>query len=315
MAELREDTQTATKLTDDEILDKLETSKKAGEETPSATSTEKKPEETETEETSDTGTDQQKTEKSEDEKVEVPKEFHKHPAWQRILKERDSFKRMVMEFKDKMEEFNKVTSSSSYIRESMKAEGYKDEVIDARLRELGHKIPLRETDDLTLIGQKLNMDVSTLDDQTKALVGDVAKITRIILDDWSQKNLPSVIKPLEEGLGKISQSANASKLFNDMQKVIKDEGILDFAKDIEPELNKFVDENSEASQEDVFEHFKDLNHKLSLERWKIGKKKETRDEQKKGLRSLKEGASLGTLKLGDKKVSDDEVLDAIGYRE
>lgn len=297
------------KLSDDQVLDNLE------QETPSESSPEKKPEETETDkETSEDTTPQKSEEVSKEE--EVPKEFHKHPAWQRIMKERDEAKTGLKKFSSKMEEFNKLTSSPTYIRENMKAQGYKDEVIDSKLKELGHDVPVKGTDDLGLIASKLNVDLNTLDDNTKATLNDVAKVTRVILDDWAGKNLPNQLKPLQEGLTQLTQTSSADKMLNEMQSTIKTEGVLDYEKDVAPPLNEWLKTNPQATQQEAYQQFKDLTHQLTVERLKTGKRKETRDTQKSNLRGNRE-SNVSNLhpKVGDKNVSDDDILDAIGYNE
>ena len=107
-----------------------------------------------TEDTSTSETKEQGTEESEgtdldkksdsEETEEVPKEFHKHPAWQRILKQRDEYKGQVDELKKgepdlkaQVEEFNKVVNSREYIEASMKSQGYTQEAIESRLKEKG----------------------------------------------------------------------------------------------------------------------------------------------------------------------------------
>ena len=73
-------------------------------------------------------------------------------------------------------------------------------------------------------------------------------------------------------------------MVNTMKETIKREGILDFEKDIEPVINKFMDDNHDATQQDVVDHFYKINHTLSVERLKKGKKQGERDEKKTDLR-------------------------------
>lgn len=311
VVEPKQETQEVAQPSDSEVYDQFE---KSGQEKPSESSTENKPEVEETEPTEEAGADQSKKAESEEGKEEKPQD-PRDLAFRKGYKEgQGKFKPRLDELEKRLEEVNKVISSPQYIRESMRSQGYKDEAINEKLKELGHPVIDKPEDDLSLISQKLNIDPNTLDDNTRSLVGDVAKITRVILDDWAAKNLSSHLKPLQEGLGQITQTQHASKLTQDMEKVVKDEGILDFKKDIEPELNKFLDENKDATQEDAFEYFKELNHTLTIERLRTGAKKKTRDESKKNLRPLKEGGTPGQPIIGDKRFSDSDIYDAIGER-
>ena len=103
-----------------------------------------------------------------------------------------------------------------------------------------------------------------------------------------------------------------------MRNVIKTEGILDFEKDIEPEINKFLDENSDAAQSDVLAHFKELNHNLSIERLRTGKRKEVRDEKKGNLRqnvTTSGGSKNLPQKTGDFDKDADAFFDSQNYHE
>ena len=300
----------------DTILDEQE------KDTPSAPSTEEKPAE-ETSKPEDTGADQPKPEESK-EKEEIPKEFHKHPAWQkRIAKEKEAIERAEKAEKaleqqpssEKVAAFERVTSSPAFIRESMRAEGYKDEAIDTRLRELGHDIPERPGDDVGLVISKLGLDPKTINEDTRTSIGDIAKVVRIITQDSLGKELPKVVGPLQEVQEKQAQQAGADNLVQKMNVVVKEEGILDFSKDVEPLINKFITDNPKAQQEDVANYFKDINHKLILERGATGRKKTERDEKKENLRQIpKQGAAQGQLpaKSGDFDTDFDSGADALG---
>jgi len=100
-----------------------------------------------------------------------------------------------------------------------------------------------------------------------------------------------------------------------MKVTVKSEGILDFEKDIEPELNKFMDENPDAIQSEVMEHFKSINHKLTVERLKTGNKQGERDGLKGQLRQNLpiSGTPAGLpAKTGDFDKDADAILDSMG---
>ena len=132
---------------------------KQDEETPADESShqEESVEEKQEEQKESEDTTSKKSEDSKEKPVEIPKEFHKHPAWQRIMKERDEAKKLLEETKkmvlpkEEIEKFNQTISSPEYIRNSMKSQGYSDEAIDRKLGELGHKVEPKPQDDLQLV--------------------------------------------------------------------------------------------------------------------------------------------------------------------
>lgn len=213
--------------------------------------------------------------------------------------------------KEQLEEFQKVTKSPEYIRNSMKAQGYTDEAINAKLRELGHNVPDSSDSMLNAVLKGVGVDPAKADDNTKALVGDIIKV----MDAYQKLTMPQYTKPLEENLQSITRKETASRLVTDMRKVITDEGILDFAKDVEPAINEYLDKNPEATQEDVFQYFHQVNHKLSVERLKLGKKAKERQEGKANLRqNAGGGASEGAQikKTGNFDDDFDSMADSLG---
>ncbi len=301
-----------------------------------------------TEKTSDLETDSKKTEEiatvkedktlSEDEKIAkimeiigddkktldayIKKEgFHKHPAWikqreliERLEKENKSKPVLTEEVKKRLGDFERVTSSADYIRVSMKAQGYKDEAIDKELEKRGLEVAPKETDDLALIANGLGIKPDEWDDDIKAKVSDIAKISRIIVEDFIGKILPSTIKPLQEEIGRVTQERSANKMVSEMKSIVEGEKILDFGKDIEPELNKFIDEHPNAIQEDVLSYFKDLNHRLALERKGKRQEKAENDEKKLNSRPNSEGGPRGADKLLRGIDNLDKNMDILGIR-
>jgi len=256
---------------------------------------------TDTKETEPALTDKDKTETGKvAEEEELPKEFHKHPAWQKILKQRNDARMEAEKLRGNLdpkqvEEFNKTVNTPQYIRASMEAQGFKPEAIDAQLKERGFEVAEKPDDTMGLIFSKLGVDPNTIDDNTKAVVKDIASVVDIMLEDRLGKKLPKTLEPIQDYISKTNRRENADKLSSTMEKEISDEGILDFKTDIEPALNKFIDDNidkfnsGEMVQEDVKSYFDTLKHQLSIERLRTGKKKEERDEKKIGNRPVSAG--------------------------
>lgn len=295
--------------------------------TPQESSPESEPEvtETDTEESSEDTTSKKSDEESEKE-TEVPKEFHKHPAWQRIMKERDEARKSAEETKvpqdvlAKLEEFNKIASSPEYIQTSMKAQGYTQEAINQRLQQLGHQPPTGQQDNVQLILSKLNVDPNILTPEQKSYVSDIAKIADVLFQEKINQILPNQLKPIQETLDTMKQSAQGERLYEDMVKTVGTEGILDFKTDIEPALGRYMEENPKATQAEIREAFRDINHQLSIERLRTKGKKEARDEKKKELRQNSPGQTLNPGEMPKRQQGQDissyvdSLLDATGIR-
>ncbi len=275
----------------DKVLDDFE------KEAPSESSTEK---ETTGKENSKepSGSDQRKPDEDKPKEEEIPKEFHKNPAWQRILKERDEAKAKAVELERKgslsdddkklLEDAKTITSSREGIETLMRAQGFKNEAINKRLAEAGHDVASPEND-VALVCKEHGMDEKTLKKGQREDIEDYCKVARTIFKSEINKVLNSELKPIQEHIGKQSQKESASTITNQMKAIVaKDEvdgkPILDFEKDIEPAINEYLDKNPEATQEEVFVHFKAINHELTVKRLKTSKSQEGRDKLKENLR-------------------------------
>ena len=247
------------------------------------------------------------------------KGYHTDPAWKRQrglidrLKQEKAQGALTEEDKAMLEDVRKVASSREYIETSMKAKGYTPEAIDSELKKRGFDIPSKPDDDVELVLGKLGVKPEDIDDNTKAIVKDVSSIVDILLQDRLGKILPKALEPIQKDITTRTQTESAGKVIGEMKEIITKEDILDFEKDIEPELDKFMDENPEALQEDVFEHFRELNHRLSLERLRSGKKKIERDEDKTNLRQIPASGKPGQLpaKTGEFDKDADALLDSM----
>lgn len=329
----------------DEIVDEL--FNKEEKETPTDSSSENKQEDSQTQ-GQDTGTEPAKSEQvkavEDDESLTVEqkiekikdllgddekaidayikqKGYHNDPAWQkqrelidRLKEEAKAKTALSDEDKSALEEFKKFRSSAEYIQTSMKAQGYTQEAINKKLQESGFDVSSEPQDDVKFVLEKLGVKSDSLNADQKAMIEDVVRISDILINDRLGKVLPKQLAPIQEHIGSITKSENASKMVNTMKDTIKGEGILDFEKDIEPELNKFMDDNPDATQQDVLEHFKVINHKLTVERLKTGNKKGERDEKKNSLRQNISVSSSGNLpkKTGNFDKDADAFLDSLG---
>ena len=254
------------------------------------------------------------------------KGYHTNPAWQkqreiidRLKMEKDELLKkgsLSEEVQRKLEEFNRVTSSPEYIQASMKAQGYTQDAINAKLREIGVEVPNSPDTDLDLLGRELQFDPKTLGENEKALVQDVVKIVDVMFKNRMSKMLPEQLRPIEEHITTVRRSQNADKLISTMKGELEADGVLDFGKDVEPILNDFLDKNPEATQEDLYAHFKEIKYGLTVQALKSGKKQVARDVKKGNLRQNLGGGNQGRgflpEKTGDFDKDADTLLDQLG---
>jgi len=314
VVEPKEESQVAI-IDEDQILDDFEKGKQEESSTSKDTQTEESTEETEA------GADQSKkaTEESEEEtgkeKSADPKDLLFRKAYnegrQKTLKE-------IGMTKEEIDDFKKTINSREYIEQSMRTKGFTQEAIDSELTKRGFEIAQKPGDDVGLVISKLGLDPISVDENTRATINDVAKVVDVLINDRLGKTLPKTLKPFEDNLTSLQRKENAATLSKNMREIVEKDGVLDFAKDIYPEIIKFVEANKEAKQEDIFEHFKEINHRFTIERLKSGKKQVDREKEKGKLpKVFKPSGGKITLpeKTGDLDKDMDNFLDAIGYHE
>lgn len=243
------------------------------------------------------------------------KGYHTDPAWQKLLAK--SKTGIDKETQKSLDEFKKVTSSREYVETKMKSEGYKQEAIDAKLKELGFQVESKGQDDVDLVIKSLGIDPKGVDDNARATISDVSKVVDIILKDRLGKILPDTLKPLQDTMTTIGREKNASLITSKMKGIVSEEGVLDFDKDITPAIAKWLTENPDSKQEDVLDYFFQLNHQLTIERLKTGKKRADNQDIKKNLRTpIKSIVNSGEMpkKTGDFDTDADAILDSLGVQ-
>ena len=249
------------------------------------------------------------------------KGYHNDPAWQKQREIIEKLKQegkqsLSQEDKTALEEFKKFRNSAEYIQSSMKTQGYTQEAIEKKLQEAGFNVPAKSQDDVQLVIDKLGIEINDMSEKDrinlKANVSDVVKIADILINDRLSKVLPKELEPVKNSINVAEAEKNANKMYSQMRDSIKNDGILDFDKDIEPVLNKFLDDNPDATLQDLNEHFKDMSKKMSIERLKTGKKKEERDEMKSNLR---QNIPMSGSRPGNLKKTGDFEKDADAFLE
>ena len=222
--------------------------------------------------------------------------FHKNPAWQarqalieKLKHENETLKQgkgvLDPETTKLIEEFKQIHSNPDFVRQKMEAQGFRQEVIDTKMKEMGFDVKPKELDPVEIVAKHFNVDFNKIDEQQKTLYMDIINIADVLTKERMKNAFPEQIKPLEEKISSMYQETSANKLMERMQKVIDSEGILDMEKDINPLLDKFAEDNPKATQGEIYQKFIELNHSLALERLKLGKRKEEREDTKGKLRN------------------------------
>ena len=222
----------------------------------------------------------------------------KDPVRERLARQRDAERQKTAELLErskeleaKLSQFQKVTQSPEFVKAQMKAEGYTDDAINKRLRDMGVDVPNVKPDVFSLIKSKLGINPDDFDPQYKQGLAETERVIDLILDDRLSRILPSQMAPLEKTVTEMQRKSSSAELLRSMKDTISKEGILDFDKDLVPEMEKFITANPQATQEDLGYEFQRLNHTMALDRLKTKGKKDERDVKKDVLRGkVVEGA-------------------------
>jgi len=299
----------------DAFLDEAE----KGEETAEDTTTSEETTDTETEEKEPSGTDPAKTEKGDEEPAKVPEEFHKHPAWQRIITERDEAKADAEKFKeagiteDTLSTLNQTVNSREYIQSSMQAQGFTQDRINQELATKGFDVPTDQKSSYQLALDALNVTEEQVPEENRAVIRDISTMVdaRIqpLLDEIKE------LRGLKDTVGEISNATAADKVLSSIEQTVKDEGVLDFNKDVMPVMNQWLQDNPEGTQEQFLGHFRETSRSMSLERLRTGKSRQENAKVKTGLRDnlgqgkTGDGTFTAPEKTGDKDADADAFLD------
>ncbi len=252
------------------------------------------------------------------------KGYHTDPAWQkqreiidRLKKESEGKTSLDEETAKALEEFKQFRSTPEYIKMTMKSQGYTDEAINKKLQENGFEVDSKPEDDVDICLKAWGNTREEANEEDINTIKIVSKVSRPIIQHEIQKALGKELSPVKDHLSTIEQSENASKLVNTMKDTVKKEGILDYDKDIEPAINKFLDDNPDATQPDVIEHFKSVNHSLTVERLRTGKNKEERDEKRNSNRPnipITKSNANAPKKTGNFDADADAFLESMGVQ-
>lgn len=267
------------------------------------------------------------TDKTEDESDVIEPGKVKDPVRERLAKQRDAERQKntellqrVSEFEAKLSQFQKVTQTPEFVKTQMKAEGYTDEAINRRLKDMGVDVPDVRPDVFGLIKSKMGIDPESFSPEYRQGLSETEKVIDLILEDRLSRILPGQIAPLEKTLTEMTRKAHSQDLLKSMKDTVAKEGILDFDKDVVPAIEKFIESNPRANQDDLKHEFVRLNHEMALDRYRTKSKKDDRDVKKEVLKGKTvEGASVQPSKFAwqtGKHVGSniDDLLNSFGIR-
>jgi len=92
---------------------------------------------------------------------------------------------------------------------------------------------------------------------------EIFKIVKQIADKHLRP-VREVIEESEKIAKRTARVSHAKKLYNKMVREVRDVAFLDFSTDIAPELHRFIDKHLKATQEDVYEYFKNILYKKTI---------------------------------------------------
>jgi len=288
-------------------------------------SSEEQPAVEEAREAEDTGSDQQKPEESEAESEELPKEFHKHPKWQKLLQRAKDAEAKLEERGENqgdLSQVQQILNSPAYIRASMETQGYTQEAINNALRDKGYKVNTPEQNDLDYVLSKLNVDMNNLDDESKQYintnVADAITVFKLLNEKYGNTQLDQKLAPIEERLTEVTAEREGKKTLSSIEKMVKEEGVLDYKQDVEPIVNDWLDKNADnGTLEDLQNFVSTETRKLTIERLRGQGRADERAEKKKG---LKKGEPSNAVISGEAPKFDgsdkslEKLLDHYGVR-
>ena len=311
----------------DDVLDE-----KFGKENPEATSTSKETtdDETKTEAEGDSDPDtakkeseaKEETDKSEED--DVPKEFHKHPKWQKLYNRAIDAEAKLEEkgavvdesTQAALDEFKNFSSTREFLEAKLKKDGLRDEVIAERLKEAGFEsAEATAQSDLEIAAEALNLDVKSLTDQERADISGIGKVSRALMMNDLKKILPELINPISDKVSALTAKDSGLKIHDDFTGLVEKDAVLDYVKDLAPDISKFLDDNPNSTQQDVEKFQNDLYHnKLVLHKTALAGKEE-REEKLSDNRPGGEGTRTATGlpdKTGDFDKDADALFDHLG---
>lgn len=307
----------------DTILDEAEGKEKP---TESSSNSEEKPEGKEPEKEAKAGgePDPEKKEAEATEDTDIPSEFHKHKAWIKLqdrakaaegkLAEQGST--MSEEDKALLENVKELTNSRQFLKDKYEREGFKPEVVAEKLADAGFKDAEEGTKtSLEIAAKALNLNVEDLSEEAKADISALVKVSDALLSSRLGTVLPAILNPISEQVAGLTGRDEGIKIHEDFVDKVGKDGLLNYEKDLAPDISKFLDDYPKATQQEIANFQQDTYHSKLVLYQNAVKNKDERENKVEGNRPGGEGSAIKTGvpdKTGDFSKDADALLDHLG---
>lgn len=314
----------------DAVLDEAEAKAKASE---SSSDSEKKLEEKEPEKAAKGDEDPDLAKKGTEavKEPEIPKEFHDHEAWKRNAQiAKDAIARAeaaekkageleksgVLSEEDRsvLDNVKQFTSSREFLEDKLKKEGFKEDVIKEKLAEAGFDVANQEGS-FEVAAKALNLDPENLSDQDRSDISNLVKISNALIENTLGRVMPKLLNPISEQVSGLTSKERGIKIHDDFVDQVKKDNLLDFEKDLSPDIEKWLDDNEKPTFEDLEKFMQDTYREKLVLYKKAAEKKGEREEKAEGNRPGGEGTKTQTGlpgKTGDFNKDADALFDHMG---
>lgn len=300
----------------DKFLDEKEGGEQPGESSPSPEQPEGQPED---------GSGPEKTPSTADAGKEKDRGFADHPAW----KEREAKLKEAQAKLDEAERQNsqlsRLLDDPSIYRKYLQAQGVTDEASIRRAlaeRGLKEEAPASQGSIAEVICKKLGWDISRLDAKQREYIEDQISLAKAVAEETMGKSFDERFKKVEGFISNADRRERESAEWRTVQSRAKEEfPELDFNKDLEPAMNKYLDEFDKRSPNVYIsptELYEKATRELLKEKRISAGRQEERDGLKKNARPLRPVSPPtkpeGMTKGKNAKETADAFLDAAGIK-
>lgn len=165
--------------------------------------------------------------------------------------------------------------------------------VDERLGD--PKLSKKEKDLLSIIAEKKGLDLETIDKGQLAYIKDLVDLAETVADLKAEEKLNKRLGPVEQVMRQTQAREQATKQIESAKEFATKYG-LDWAKDIQPALNKTLDELDQSDPDcknpfNLNDWIKDHALQIISERSRLQGRQDERDKVKSGLKPLTPGAT------------------------
>lgn len=268
-----------------------------------------------------------------DEQPGKDKGFAQHPAWaerEAKLKEANA---KIKDLERSSSVYAKLLDDPSVYKKYLEAQGFDKETIERSMREKGFteakpqatpQAPQAQ-DIAESICKKLNWDVSRLNTEQRAYINDQISLIQAVSEEYFGKAINDRLKPMEDYLGQVTVHNKLSSEYDKAKTEAKNEfPDLDWEKDIEPAMKKYLDELDEKDPKktisiDPVTLYEKATRQLLKEKKTSEARQEVRNDLKKNARGLTPRPSTrpqsNSFKGKSAKETADNFLDSIGVKD